>query len=204
MVSVLGRYLATSGMPRHKNYPAQYQHRIAYGDAQAKPVRQSGMTWDDIGRLREFWPGKFIVKGILRPEDALLAIEHGADGIVVSNHGGRNLDSSVASIDALPDIVAAVAGRATVLFDSGIRRGSDIAKALALGADSVLVGRATLYGVAAGGQRGAEHALEILWSELRKTMVYVGCIDVSELTPDIFATNDPARRETIATSPSLE
>ncbi|MEP1217579.1 MAG: alpha-hydroxy acid oxidase [Marinobacter sp.] len=204
MVSVLGRYLATSGMPRHENYPARYQHRIAFGSGQAKPVRQSGMTWADIGRLREFWPGKFIVKGILRPEDALLAIEHGADGIVVSNHGGRNLDSSVASIDALPDIVAAVAGRATVLFDSGIRRGSDIAKALALGADSVLVGRATLYGVAAGGQRGAEHALKILRSELRKTMAYLGCTDVSELTPDIFAKTAPVRRETIETLPSQE
>jgi isopentenyl diphosphate isomerase/L-lactate dehydrogenase-like FMN-dependent dehydrogenase len=188
MLTVLGRYLTTTGMPRHENYPAKYQHRITRGTGQAKPMRQSAMNWQDIARLREFWPGKFIVKGILRAEDAVLAVEHGADGIVVSNHGGRNLDSSVASIDALPEIVSAVAGRATILFDSGIRRGSDIVKALALGADSVLIGRATLYGVSAGGQQGAEKALAILRSELRKTMAYVGCREVSELGPEIIAT----------------
>lgn len=188
LMSVLGRYLMGHGMPRHENYPAIYQHRIAFGSGQAKPARHSRMTWEDIDRLREFWPGKLIIKGILTAEDAQLAVEHGADGIVVSNHGGRNLDSSVASIDALPEIVAAVGGRTTVLFDSGIRRGSDIVKALALGADSVLVGRATLYGVAAGGQAGAERALNILRSEIRKTMGYAGCTSIADLGPDLIRT----------------
>lgn len=186
LLTVLGRYLTTTGMPRHENYPAKYQHRITSGTDQAKPMRQSAMTWQDLARLREFWPGKLIVKGILRAEDALLAVEHGADGVVVSNHGGRNLDSSMASIDALSDIVAAVGNRATVILDSGIRRGSDIVKALALGADSVMVGRATLYGIAAGGQPGAAHALKILRSELRKTMGYVGCDSVAKLNAELF------------------
>lgn len=190
LVSVLGRYLATTGMPRHENYPAKYQHRITTGTDQAKPMRHSSMSWQDVARLREFWPGKLIVKGILRAEDAIQAVEHGADGVVVSNHGGRNLDSSIASIDALPEIVAAVGDRATVLLDSGIRRGSDIAKALALGADSVLVGRATLYGISAGGQSGAEHALKILRSELRKTMAYVGCDSVNKLGSELLAGTD--------------
>ncbi|AFP30230.1 alpha-hydroxy acid oxidase [Marinobacter sp. BSs20148] len=186
LVTVLGRYLTTTGMPRNENYPAKYQHRITSGTDQATPMRHSSMTWKDIARLRDFWPGKLIVKGILRAEDALLAVESGADAVVVSNHGGRNLDSSIASIDALPEIVSAVGHRATVILDSGIRRGSDIAKALALGADSVLIGRATLYGVSAGGQAGAERALAILRSELRKTMGYVGCKTVSDLCPELF------------------
>lgn len=186
LLTVLGRYLTTTGMPRHENYPAKYQHRITSGTDQAKPMRQSSLTWRDIARLREFWPGKLIVKGILRAEDAILAVEHGADAIVVSNHGGRNLDSSVASIDALPEIVSAVGHQATVLFDSGIRRGSDILKALALGADSVMIGRATLYGISAGGQAGAEHALDILCAELRRTMAYVGCRNIGELSSEIF------------------
>lgn len=187
LLTVLGRYITTTGMPRHENYPARYQHRITSGTGQAKPLRHSSMTWQDIARLREFWPGKLIVKGILRAEDAILAVENGADAIVVSNHGGRNLDSSMASIDALPDVVSAVGDRATVILDSGIRRGSDIAKALALGADSVMVGRSTLYGISAGGQAGAEQALAILRSELRKTMGYVGARTPSDLCPELFA-----------------
>lgn len=186
LISVLGRYLTTTGMPRHENYPAKYQHRITTGTGQQKPIRQTAMTWQDIDRLREIWPGKLIVKGILRAEDAVLAVEHGADGVIVSNHGGRNLDSSVASIDALPGVVSAVGDRTTVMLDSGILRGSDIVKALALGADSVLIGRATLYGISAGGQAGAQHALEILRAELRRTMAYVGCKKVDQLSSEII------------------
>jgi isopentenyl diphosphate isomerase/L-lactate dehydrogenase-like FMN-dependent dehydrogenase len=145
------------------------------------------MTWRDVAKLREFWPRTLIVKGILSPEDAICAVEAGADGIVVSNHGGRAMDSAIATIDALPDIVEAVGNRTTVLFDSGIRRGSDIIKALALGAKAALIGRATLYGVAVAGQEGAEKALELLRSEVEKNMAYLGCRTVAEIGPDIFA-----------------
>lgn len=185
LVGTLFRYLATTGMPRHENYPEQYRARVTKGTNES--LRYVGMTWNDIARLRDIWPGALIVKGVLRAEDAVLAAEHGADGIVVSNHGGRALDSAVASIDVLPEIVAAVGERTTVILDSGIRRGSDIVKALALGADAVMTGRATLYGTSVAGQAGAEKALSILGQEFEKVMAYVGCRTVAEVSPDILA-----------------
>jgi len=115
------------------------------------------------------------------------AVEHGADAVVVSNHGGRALDAAAPTIDVLPEVVRAVGGKTTVIVDSGIRRGSDMVKALALGADAVLTGRATLYGTSVGGQAGAEKAISILKTEFEKTMAYVGCRRVSEVTSDIFA-----------------
>jgi isopentenyl diphosphate isomerase/L-lactate dehydrogenase-like FMN-dependent dehydrogenase len=116
----------------------------------------------------------------------LRAAELGCDGIIVSNHGGRNMDSAVASIDALPMVAEAVGEKATVLLDSGVRRGSDIAKALALGAKAVLTGRATLYGTSVGGQAGAAKAIDVIRKEFDTTMVYVGCNTVEEITPDIL------------------
>jgi isopentenyl diphosphate isomerase/L-lactate dehydrogenase-like FMN-dependent dehydrogenase len=108
------------------------------------------------------------------------------DGIIVSNHGGRNMDSAAATIDLLPDVAEAVGNRATVILDSGVRRGSDIAKALALGAKAVLTGRATLYGTAVGGEAGALRAINLIRNELDKTMAYTGCCSVDDLSPDIF------------------
>jgi len=187
LIGVMFRYLATTGMPRHENYPEKYSHRITRGTGAERPMRHTAMTWEDIDRMRDFWPGKLIIKGILREEDAVLAVEHGADAVVVSNHGGRALDSAAPTMDILPEVVAAVGDRTTVILDSGIRRGSDIVKALALGADAVLTGRATLYGTSVAGQAGAEKALSILKTEFEKTMAYVGCRRVDEVTPDIFA-----------------
>ncbi len=120
----------------------------------AQMTRQDSLNWEDIKIFRDKWPGILMIKGINRPDDALKAIEYGVDGIVVSNHGGRNMDSVVATIDVLPEIAEAVGDRLTVILDSGVRRGSDIAKALALGAKAVLTGRATLYGTAVGGAGG--------------------------------------------------
>jgi isopentenyl diphosphate isomerase/L-lactate dehydrogenase-like FMN-dependent dehydrogenase len=194
---VIFRYLATTGMPRHENYPEQYRHRITTGHKGGSPMRHLSMTWDDIARLRDAWPGVLIVKGILRAEDAVLAVEHGADGIIVSNHGGRALDSAAPTIDILPEIVAAVGDRTTIILDSGIRRGGDMVKALALGAKAVMSGRATLYGASAGGQEGAEKALSILGKEFEKVMAYVGCRTVAEVGPDILA-KTPASGESAA------
>jgi isopentenyl diphosphate isomerase/L-lactate dehydrogenase-like FMN-dependent dehydrogenase len=123
-----------------------------------------------------------VLKGILTEEDALLAVEHGVDGIVVSNHGGRQLDSVPASIEALPEIVAAVAGRCEVYLDGGIRRGTDILKALSLGARAVLVGRPILYGLAVNRAEGVAHVLEILRSELELAMVLAGCPDIKSIS----------------------
>src|SRR5690606_35993643 len=125
--------------------------------------------------------GKLVLKGILHPDDAELAVAAGADGVVVSNHGARALDASIASIEALPAVVAAISGKATVLLDSGVRRGSDIAKAMALGADGVMAGRAPLYGLAAFGEDGVGRAISILRTELLRTMSMLGARTIDEL-----------------------
>ena len=184
LVNTLGKYLRTTGMPRHENYPAQFQRSITSDPQTKMAMKNDSMSWADIPRLRDIWPGTLMIKGILRAEDAVRAVEQGADAIIVSNHGGRNLDSSIAPIDALPEIAAAVAGRCTVLLDSGVRRGSDIVKAVALGADAVLVGRPVLYGIAAAGEAGALHAVELLRNELDKTMAFTGCNTMADLRPD--------------------
>lgn len=145
------------------------------------------LDWDACARLRARWKGKFIVKGVLDPEDARRAVQAGADAIVVSNHGGRQLDAAPASIDALPAIVAAVAGQAEVYLDSGIRRGADIARALACGAQGVLAGRAMLYGLAAAGEAGVARAIAILHEELLRVMALLGVDRVDGIARQIFA-----------------
>ena len=142
--------------------------------------------WDALAALRDRWPRKLIVKGILRADDAVRALALGVDAIVVSNHGGRQLDGVQASIDALPQVVRAVKGRVPVLMDGGVRRGSDILKARALGAQAVLVGRATLYGVAAAGEEGARHALAILQDEYRRTMQLCGVTRTEAISHDLI------------------
>ncbi len=183
---VLIHYLTTIGMPRNENYPDPYRRPITTDPGAREFMRQDSLCWEDIRIFRDKWPGVLMVKGINRPDDAVKAIEYGVDGIIVSNHGGRNMDSAVATIDVLPEIAEAVGERATVILDSGVRRGSDIAKALALGAKCVLTGRATLYGTAVGGQAGAAHAINVIRNELDKTMAYTGCRSVDEVTTDIF------------------
>jgi isopentenyl diphosphate isomerase/L-lactate dehydrogenase-like FMN-dependent dehydrogenase len=145
------------------------------------------MTWEHIKKFRDFWPRKLIVKSILSADQARAAVDAGADAIVVSNHGGRAFDSAIATIDVLPEVVEAVGERCTVILDSGIRRGSDIVKAIGLGAKMVLVGRATLYGTACGGQAGAARAIKILSEEMERSFGYVGVRRVSEIGPQIFA-----------------
>ena len=143
-------------------------------DVEKRGQQWVALTWESLSWLRSITSLPILLKGILTAEDALLAIEHGMDGIVVSNHGGRQLDSALASIDALPEIVEAVAGRCEVYFDGGIRRGTDILKALALGARAVLVGRPVLWGLAANGAEGAYQVLEILRKELELAMTLSG------------------------------
>jgi lactate 2-monooxygenase len=137
--------------------------------------------WGDVALLRRHWDGPIVLKGVLHPDDARLAVEHGADGIVVSNHGGRQVDGAVASLDMLPEIVAAVGDRATVLFDSGIRTGADVVKALCLGAKAVLVGRPVMYGLGIAGQRGARHVLATLLADFDQTLSLAGIRSVKEL-----------------------
>ncbi|MGB6451173.1 MAG: alpha-hydroxy acid oxidase [Steroidobacteraceae bacterium] len=144
------------------------------------------ISWDDIGWLRGIWPGKLLVKGVLSVADARRAADLGCDGIVLTNHGGRQLDYCVSAIEVLPEIAEAVGGRLTLLIDGGFRRGSDVIKALALGAQGVMLGRATLYGLTAAGERGARRALEILTSEIDRTLGQLGCRSVAELGPHLL------------------
>ena len=146
------------------------------------------LDWDDLQRIRDQWKGKLLLKGVLRADDAAHAVALGADGVVLSNHGGRQLDSAISAVDALPEVARAIGGRATIIVDGGIRRGSDIAKAVALGANAVIVGRAVTYGVAAGGAAGVSRALEILRDEFDRAMALNGCRSPAELTPDLITT----------------
>ncbi|MBT2211012.1 lactate 2-monooxygenase [Actinomadura sp. NEAU-AAG7] len=144
------------------------------------------LTWDDLAFLREHWDGPIALKGIQHPDDARRAVEAGMDGVIVSNHGGRQVDGAVAALDALPAVVAAVGGRASVLFDSGVRTGADVVKALALGARAVLVGRPYAYGLALGGQAGVRHVLRCLQAELELTLALSGLTRPGQLTPEIL------------------
>jgi (S)-mandelate dehydrogenase len=144
-------------------------------------------SWDDVKRFRDRWPRKLLPKGVLRADDAERAIAAGVDGIVLSNHGGRQLDGAIAGLDALPEVARAIGGRASILVDGGVRRGSDIAKAVALGAEGVLLGRAPVYGLAAGGEAGVARALAILVDELDRTLALTGSPGVAALAPDLIA-----------------
>lgn len=145
------------------------------------------MTWDDLAWLRSVCRIPMIAKGILRADDALLAVEVGCDGIWVSNHGGRQLDTAVAGIDALPEIVDAVGQRALLVVDGGVRRGIDVLKGLARGADLVAVGRPVLWGLATDGAEGVRRVLEILRDELAMAMALAGCPAIGDITPDLIA-----------------
>ena len=144
------------------------------------------ITWQDVDWLRRVWPRKLIIKGILSVADAQRAADHGCDGIVLTNHGGRQMDHCVSGLDVLPEIARAVGERLTLILDGGIRRGTDVIKAVALGADAVILGRAPLYGLAAGGEPGVRRALEILTSEIDRALGHLGCNSMSELSPAIL------------------
>lgn len=142
------------------------------------------LTWDDLAFLRDHWDGPIALKGVQHPDDARRAVDAGMDGVIVSNHGGRQVDGAIASLDALPGVVDAVRDQATVLFDSGIRTGSDVAKALALGAKAVLLARPYAYGLALGGQAGVQHVLRCIQAELELTMALSGVTRPDELSPE--------------------
>ncbi|MCF8196846.1 MAG: alpha-hydroxy-acid oxidizing protein [Polynucleobacter sp.] len=190
LFNVIGKYLIDSGLPRYANFPDELQSRITALPMGRSMATKESLHWEDVQQLRDLWPRKLIIKGIQHPEDAKLALKYGADAIIVSNHGGRVLDSAPATIDILPEIVHAVKGKMNILIDGGFRRGSDVIKALALGADAILLGRPILYGTASGGQAGAEAVIELYRREIDRVLGLIGCHDVADLGLDhIFSKN---------------
>ena len=181
--------LIREGMPRFRNFESFLPPggATAVGGSTIIPkMFAPSITWDDIAWIRRHWQRKLIIKGVLSVADAQRAANLGCDGIVLTNHGGRQLDSCVAPIQVLPEIVEAVGNRMTVIVDSGFRRGTDIVKALALGAHTVMIARATLYGLAAGGERGVRLALDILLAELDRVLGQLGVRSISELGPHLL------------------
>jgi len=184
LLTVLSRYLLTTGMPRYQNYPTEMKQKITALPMGRSMQLNDSLTWGDLRELRRRWPHRLMAKGVLTAQDAKLAADCGADAVIVSNHGGRVVDGTRAPIEVLPEVVEAVGKRVEVIVDSGFRRGSDIVKALALGARTVLIGRATLYGIAAGGEAGAARAIRLLREEIDRTLALLGCPSIDRLDRD--------------------
>ncbi|HEX7799290.1 MAG TPA: alpha-hydroxy-acid oxidizing protein, partial [Asticcacaulis sp.] len=146
-----------------------------------------GIAWSDLQWIRDAWDGPMVIKGILDPQDAKDALVFGADGLVVSNHGGRQLDGAMSSARALPVIADAVKGDMTIFADGGVRTGLDVMRMLALGADGVLIGRAFVYALAAAGEAGVRNLLALLEKDMKTCMVLTGCKSIADISPDILA-----------------
>ncbi len=176
----LAGFLRDGGMLELPNVIVPGRGPMLLAETQAA-LAKSVVTWNDLKWIRQIWKGSLVVKGVLTAEDACRSLDEGADGVVVSNHGGRQLDGCSATLRALPEIAKAVGDRAAVLMDGGIRRGSDIAKALCLGAKAVLIGRAYAYGLGAAGEAGVTRAIEILRTDLQRVMALLGVESTAEL-----------------------
>ncbi|MGH8150706.1 MAG: alpha-hydroxy acid oxidase, partial [Steroidobacteraceae bacterium] len=197
--------LVRRGVPHFENFESLLPSgsATALGGSTVIPkLFGPSITWEDVDWLRRIWRGKLLVKGVLSVADAERAAEHGCDGIVLTNHGGRQLDYCVSAIDVLPEIAQAVGKRLTLIVDGGFRRGSDVLKALALGAHGVMLGRATLYGLTAAGERGVRRALEMLTGEIDRTLGQLGCRSVAELGPHHVFTRSAAPNPAASRSPS--
>lgn len=178
------RTLLSHGMPHFENWRAERGAPILSASVQRDFQARDHLNWAHLKRVRHLWKGNLLIKGILSAEDAAIAIDTGVDGLIVSNHGGRQVDSAISPLDVLPEIVK-VAGSAPVLMDSGIRRGTDVLKALALGARCVLLGRSFNYAAAVGGKEGVHHAVQILRSEIHRNMALLGINRLDELDASI-------------------
>jgi isopentenyl diphosphate isomerase/L-lactate dehydrogenase-like FMN-dependent dehydrogenase len=176
----LAAFLADGGLMKFANVVIPGQGPMLYADV-TTALEQAMVTWEDLGWIRDAWRRPIIIKGVHTGDDARRAVDAGADALVVSNHGGRQLDGVAPTLQMLPEVLAAVGGRIEVLLDGGIRRGSDIVKALCLGARAVLVGRAYGYGLGAAGEAGVARAIEILHADLIRTLKLLGCASVADL-----------------------
>lgn len=181
-LGVIGRYALGNGLPAYAHYPGNAAGSVTSAISDPRFALDTALDGAFLVELRRRWQGRLLVKGVLAPADAVTALQAGCDGIVVSSHGGRNHDSAACPLEVLPMIRAAVGPAATLLADSGVRRGSDAAKLLAAGADGVLLGRAPLYGLAANGEEGVVSLLELLIDELRAFLAFTGAPDIAALS----------------------
>jgi isopentenyl diphosphate isomerase/L-lactate dehydrogenase-like FMN-dependent dehydrogenase len=182
----LASFLLDGGLPKLENVVVPGQGPMPLMDV-TSALTQAVATWADLRWIRESWPGPIVIKGVLTGDDARRAVEEGAAAIVVSNHGGRQLDCVSATIRALPEVVAAVNGRAEVLMDGGVRRGSDMVKAICLGARAVLIGRSYAYGLACAGEAGVARVLEIFQEDMRRTLQLLGCGTLADLDSSLIS-----------------
>jgi L-lactate dehydrogenase (cytochrome) len=173
-------------MPIYANYPVEFRQSVTRGIVADRVKLAERLTWDDVADLRDQWRGKLLVKGILHVDDARQAARLGADGIVVSSHGGRNLDSAAFPVDVLPQIAEAVGHELTVLADGGVQRGSDVVKLIGLGAKAVMLGRSVLYGLAVGGEGGASKVLKIIEDEMSRCLAFLGQPSIGALPADLI------------------
>jgi len=188
----IGTFLRTlyrHGVPHFENSYATRGAPIVARSVERDFGRRDHLNWEHLARIRDRWAGKLVLKGLVRAEDAVTAADRGVDGLIVSNHGGRQLDGTVAPLDALPEIVGAVGERVTVMVDGGVRRGTDVLKALALGARFVFVGRPFLYAAAAFGAAGIDRAVTILREEIHRDMALLGVTCLNELDPTFLVKN---------------
>jgi len=188
LFGTLARYLLTGGIPEVGDMPEG--ERKFWGGTFSFVDTAADFTWEELRDLRGKWDGALVAKGVSTAEDARIAASCGVDGIIVSNHGGRSLDGAVGSFASLPEIVDAVAPKVTVIVDGGFKRGADVLKAIAMGAAMVMVGRATLYGLAAGGEAGVSRALSILHEETDRALAMLGCRSLGELSRDHLKVSD--------------
>lgn len=199
-IETFARTLVKYGVPRLENTVDGNRLRIIDQPKEDPISGRAAVDWEFLRFLRDKWKAPLLIKGTLHPADAELAVRIGLDGLVVSNHGGRQLDGAVSPIEVLPEIRAAVGQKLKLIADSGFRRGTDILKGLALGADFILLGRAAMYGVAAGGEDGAVHALTLLKGEVDRDLALLGCTAIDQLDPsllqltDLFTQGLPERR----------
>jgi L-lactate dehydrogenase (cytochrome) len=180
-IGTLVRTIMNHGIPHFENSYATRGAPVIASNVMRDFGKKDHLDWSHVARIRERWTGNLVIKGILHPDDAKIAVERGADGIIVSNHGGRQLDGAMAPLSALPGIVSSIGNSVPIMLDGGIRRGTDIVKALALGAKFVFVGRPFLYAATVGGKAGAAKAAAVLQDELRRDMGLLGMNSIQEI-----------------------
>ena len=197
LLEVFAKTMFTTGTPRFVNMYETMGPSITENTTDGFRAGRDRLSWEDLKWLRDRWPEKLLVKGVMHPKDAEIAASVGMDAVIVSNHGGRQLDSAIAPLQALPDVIRSVPKTLPVLIDGGFRRGTDVLKAIALGAKLVFIGRPQLYGAAVAGTEGIAKVVDILRSEIDRDLALLGCKDLNEVTPDLLCIRGAPRFEQV-------